>query len=254
MNVLLLEDEPLTARLLADQLRRYDPAIRVLATLPSVAEAVAWLRTHPAPDLLFLDVHLEDDLVFRLFEEVAISTPVIFTTAYDNYLLQAFRVNSIDYLLKPVEYDQLAAALAKYQGLRTHFAAPLADLAALLRQLARPAEPAYRERFLVSIGPKLRSVAVADIAYFFLEERTAWLTTHQDLKLPLDYSLDKLAQQLDPRQFFRVSRQYVVNLAAIDTVHAYAAGRLKLELRPTPRHEVLVSGDRVADFKEWLGR
>ena len=253
MTVLLLEDEPLTAQRLADQLRRYDPAMQVVAALPSVAEAAAWMRTHPAPDLLFLDVHLEDDLVFRLFEEVAVSAPVIFTTAYDEYLLQAFRVNSIDYLLKPVEYDKLAAALEKYKGLRAHFATPL-NLAALLHLVARPPEPAYRERFMVSLGAKLRSVEVADIAYFFLEERTAWLTTRQGATLPLDYSLDKLAQQLNPRQFFRVSRQYVVSLAAIDTVHAYAAGRLKLELRPAPRHEVFVSGDRVADFKEWLGK
>lgn len=253
MRVLLLEDEPLTAQRLVSQLHRYDPSIQVLATLPSVAEASMWLRTHPAPDLLFLDVHLEDDLVFQLFKNSPISTPVIFTTAYDEYLLQAFRVNSIDYLLKPVEYEQLAAALTKYQDLRAHFAVP-PDLAALLQLVARPAELAYRERFLVSIGTKLRSVAVADVAYFFLEERAAWLTTHQGLKLPLDYSLDKLAEQLDPRQFFRVSRQYVVGLAAIDTVQAYSAGRLKLELRPAPRHEVFVSGDRVADFKEWLGK
>ncbi|MGI4737303.1 MAG: LytR/AlgR family response regulator transcription factor [Janthinobacterium lividum] len=253
MRVLLLEDEPLTAQRLAAHLRTYDPTIQVLATLPSVAEAVAWLRTHPAPDLLFLDIHLEDDLVFQLFAEVPVRTPVIFTTAYDEYLLRAFQVNSIDYLLKPIEYEKLVAALEKYKGLRAHFAAP-PDLAALLQLVARPAEPAYRERFMVSIGPQLRSVEVADIAYFFLEERTAWLTTHQGTTLPLEYSLDKLTQQLNPRQFFRVSRQYLVSRAAIDTVHAYSAGRLKLALRPAPRHEVFVSGDRVANLKEWLGK
>lgn len=253
MNVLILEDEPLTAQLLADQLRRVDPTIRVLATLPSVAEAADWLRTHPAPDLLFLDIHLEDDLVFQLFEQVDVRTPVIFTTAYDEYLLQAFRVNSIDYLLKPVEHDQLAAALAKYNGLRTHFSAP-PDLAALLQLVARPAEPAYRERYLISVGAQLRSVEVTDVAYFFLEERTAWLTTHQGATWPLDYSLDKLTQQVNPRQFFRVSRQYLVGRAALATVHAYSAGRLKLTLSPAPRHEVFVSGDRVADFKDWLGK
>lgn len=253
MRVLVLEDEPLTAQRLTGQLRQYDPAIEVLATLPSVAQAAAWLRAHPAPDLLLLDIHLEDDLVFQLFEEVAVPTPVIFTTAYDEYLLQAFRVHSIDYLLKPIAYDQLAAALDKYQRLRAHFAAP-PDLAALLRLVAQPAAPTYRERFLVSVGAKLRSVEAVDIAYCFLEERTTWLTTRQGTTLPLDYSLDKLSQQLDPRQFFRVNRQYLVGRAALETVHVYSASRLKLEVRPTPRHEVVVSGDRVVAFKDWLGR
>lgn len=253
MKVLVLEDELLTAQRLAGQLHKYDPAIQILATLPSVAEAVTWLRTHPAPDLLFLDIHLEDDLGFRIFEEVAVSTPVIFTTAYDEYLLQAFQVNSIDYLLKPIKYDKLAAALDKYQALRTHFAAP-PDLAALLRLVGRPAESVYRERFMVSVGPKLHSVETADIAYFYLEERTVWLTTHQGATLPLEYSLDKLTQLLNPRQFFRVSRQYVVNLSAIQSIHTYSASRLKVTLRPAARHEVFVSGERVTNFKEWLGK
>lgn len=253
MTVLLLEDEPLTAQQLADQLRAYDPAIQVLATLPSVAAAAAWLRANPAPDLLFLDIHLEDDLVFHLFEEVEVRTPVIFTTAYDEYLLQAFRVHSIDYLLKPIAYEKLVAALEKYQALRAHFAAP-PDLTALLRLVARPAEPAYRERYLVSVGPKLRSVEVSEIAYFFLEERVAWLTTRQGTTLPLEYSLDKVEQQLNPRQFFRVSRQYLVSRPTLEAVHTYSTSRLKLELCPAARHEVLVSRDRVADFKEWLGK
>lgn len=254
MRVLLLEDEPLTARRLESQLHRYDPALEVLVCLPSVAEAAAWLRTHPAPDLLLLDIHLEDDLVFRLFEQVAIQTPCIFTTAYDEYMLQAFKVHSLDYLLKPIRYEELAAALNKYQALRQHYAAPPPDLMALLQQLARPAEPAYRDRFMVSIADQLRSVEVTDIAYFLLEERATWLTTRQGQRLPLDYSLDKVAQQLNPRQFFRVSRQYLVSLAAIQTVHAYSAGRLKVELSPTPHHEVFVSGERMAVFKEWLGK
>lgn len=253
MTVLLLEDEPLTAQQLADQLRRYDPAIEVLATLPSVGAAAAWLRANAAPDLLFLDIHLEDDLVFQLFEEVPMRTPVIFTTAYDEYLLQAFRVHSIDYLLKPIEDEKLAAALDKYRALRAHFTVP-PDLAALLRLVARPAEPTYRERYLVSVGARLRSVEVSDIAYFYLEERIAWLTTCQGTNLPLEYSLDKIAEQLDPRHFFRVSRQYVVSRPAIEAVHTYSTSRLKLALRPASRHEVLVSRERVADFKDWLGK
>jgi DNA-binding LytR/AlgR family response regulator len=180
-------------------------------------------------------------------------TPVVFTTAYDEYLLQAFRVNSIDYLLKPVESGKLAAALAKYAGLRAHFAAP-PNLAALLQLMARPPEPTYRERYLISIGAQWHSVEVTDIAYFFLEERAAWLTTILGAVLPLEYSLDKLAQQVSPRQFFRVNRQYLVSRAALGAVQAYSAGRLKLTLRPAARHEIFVSSERLADFKEWLGK
>lgn len=253
MTALLIEDENLSARRLEGQLLKYDPAIQVLDRLPSVARAVAWLRAHPAPDLLFLDIHLSDDLGFRIFEQVSVSTPVIFTTAYDEYMVQAFKVNSIDYLLKPIRYEELVAAIEKYKALRQHFAAP-PDLAALLQLVNRPAEPAYRDRFLVSAGAKLRSVEVADIAYFFSEEKITFLTTQQGTQLPLEYSLEKLAQLLNPRQFFRVNRQYLVSLPAIASVHAYAAGRLKLDLRPAPRHELFVSGDRVLDFKEWLGK
>lgn len=254
MNVLIIEDENLTARRLESLLLRYDPAINVLARLPSVARAVAWLRTHPAPDLLLLDIHLADDLGFRIFEQVPVTAPVIFTTAYDEYMVQAFKVNSIDYLLKPIRYEELAAALDRYRVLRQHFAAPAPDLAALLQLVNRPAEPAYKDRFMVAVGPKLRSVDVAEIAYFFSEEKITFLVNQQATALPLDYALDKLTQLLNPRQFFRVSRQYLVSLPAIRTVHTYSASRLKLELLPPPRHEVLVSGDRVADFKEWLGK
>ena len=254
MNVLLIEDENLTARRLESLLLRYDPTIRVLDRLPSVARTVAWLRANPAPDLLLLDIHLADDLGFRIFEQVAVTCPVIFTTAYDEYMVQAFKVNSIDYLLKPIRYQELAAALDRYHVLRQHFAAPAPDLTALLQLVNRPVEPAYKDRFMVTVGPKLRSVEVADIAYFFLQEKITFLVNQQGTALSLDYNLDRLSQLLNPRQFFRVSRQYLVSLAAIRTVHTYSTSRLKLELQPTPRHEVLVSGDRVADFKEWLGK
>jgi DNA-binding LytR/AlgR family response regulator len=254
MNVLIIEDENLTARRLESLLLRYDPTIRVLDRLPSVARAVAWLGANPAPDLLLLDIHLADDLGFRIFEQAAVTSPVIFTTAYDEYMVQAFKVNSIDYLLKPIRYQELAAALDRYHVLRQHFAAPAPDLTALLQLVSRAAEPAYKDRFMVTVGPKLRSVEVADIAYFFLQDKITFLVNQQGTTLPLDYNLDRLTQLLSPRQFFRVSRQYLVSLAAIRMVHTYSASRLKLELLPTPRHEVLVSGDRVADFKEWLGK
>lgn len=257
MRVLLIEDEDLTAQRLADQLHDYDPTLEVLARLPSVEEAVQWLRTHPAPDLIFLDIHLEDGLGFAIFEQVAVSSPLIFTTAYDEYLTQAFKVNGIDYLLKPIHADELAAALGKYQRLAQHFAP--ADLPALLRRLApappAPAPaPAYKDRFMVTVGPRLRSIETPDIAYFCFEDGATWLVNHQGQRLAVDYSLDKLGPLLPPRQFFRANRQYLVSLGAIAVIHAYSAGRLELELLPKARQQVLVSGDRAAEFKEWLGK
>lgn len=253
MNVLIIEDENLTAKRLEGQLRKHDPTIQVLARLPSVAASVAWLREHPAPDLIFLDIHLEDDLGFRIFEQVQVSTPIIFTTAYDEYMIQAFKVNSIDYLLKPINYDELVAALGKYQQLRQHFTP--ADLPALLR-LIQPAPEAadYKDRFLVSVGPKLRSIDTSEVAYFCFEEGATFLVTRPGQHLAVDYSLDKLVQLLNPRQFFRVNRQYLVSLSAIDLIHSYSAGRLELELQPKARQQVLVSGDRATEFKEWLGK
>jgi DNA-binding LytR/AlgR family response regulator len=253
MNVLIIEDEDRTARRLESQLHDYDPSIQVLARVPSVAEAIAWLRAHPAPDLLFVDIHLEDDLAFRIFEQVVVNVPVIFTTAYDEYMVQAFKLNSIDYLLKPIDYDELAAALERYGRLRQHFVP--ADLSALLRTVSPTPGPAtYKERFMVSVGTKLRSIETGAIAYFYFEEGAAFLVTREGQRLTVDYSLDRLMPLLDPRQFFRVNRQYVISLAAIEVVHNHSAGRLEVELKPKARQPVLVSGNRTTEFKEWLGK
>ncbi|GAB3829676.1 LytR/AlgR family response regulator transcription factor [Hymenobacter jeollabukensis] len=252
MRVLIIEDENLTARRLEGQLRKYDAAIEVLERLPSVATAVQWLQAHPAPDLIFLDIHLEDDLGFRIFDQVQVSSPIIFTTAYDEYMIQAFKVNSIDYLLKPINYEELVAAIEKYQRLRQHFA-PV-DLPALLRLVSPTPAPEYKERFLVSVGTRLRSVETQEVAYFCFEDGATFLITRQGQRLVIDYSLDKLGQVLNPRQFFRVNRQYLVGIGAIDTIHNHSAGRLELTLQPVARQPVLVSVDRATEFKDWLGR
>lgn len=258
MNVVIIEDENLTARRLEGQLKKYDPGIEVLDRLPSVKRAVEWFQTHPAPDLVFMDIHLEDNLGFAIFDQVQLQAPVIFTTAYDEYMIKAFKVNSIDYLLKPVNYEELVAAIEKFKALKQQFAQQPAqaqpDLSALLQFVNQSKEPEYKQRFMVTVGPKIRSIETSDVAYFFLEEKITFLVTAEGQNLPLDYSLDKLAQMLDPRRFFRISRQYIVSLPAIKQIYAYSAGKLKLDLQPKPRHEVFVSGDRMSDFKEWLGK
>ncbi len=268
MKVVIIEDERLTAKRLEGLLLRYEPTIRVLAQLPSVEEAVDWFSTVEAaeekPDLVFMDIHLEDGLAFRIIEQTRLSTPIIFTTAYDEYMIKAFKLNSVDYLLKPVNYDDLVAAIEKFKSFREIFGSTVPepeakpvqtpDMDALLKLLAQPRETSYKDRFMITIGTRIRSVGVGEIAYFFLEEKMAFLVTRDGANLPVDYTLDKLTQLLDPRQFFRVSRQFLVSLPAIQAIHTYSAGKLKLDLTPKARHEVFVSGDRISDFKEWLGK
>jgi DNA-binding LytR/AlgR family response regulator len=263
MTVLILEDEPRSAERLAGLLQQCDPTIRVLAQLPSVAQGLAWFAMpgqgpgQPGhPDLLLLDIHLEDGTGFQLLERAGLTLPIIFTTAFDAYTLQAFKTNSVDYLLKPVDVDELAAALAKF---RTRHLAPAPDLAAMLRLLRQlpapgPPTPAYKARFMVSNGPKLRSIETADVAYFFFADKATWLTPRQGPRVDVEYSLDKLTELLDPVRFFRVNRSFLVAREAIDTIHVFSGGKLQLDLLPPPRQEVFVSGDRVTPFKEWLGK
>ena len=259
MNVVIVEDEKLTARRLESLLTEYDPAIRVLTILPSVAKGVAWFDDRmqqglAQPDLLFLDIHLEDDSGFQLIERAGLTLPVIFTTAYDQYTLQAFKTNSVDYLLKPIDEAELAAALDKFKRLRAVVPAPLpADMAALLQVLKTTHSP-YKERFMVTVGPKIRSIDATEIAYFFYEEKATWLTTRDGQHVSIEYSLDKLATLLDPQQFFRVNRAFLVALDAIRTIHTYSSSKLKLELQPHSHQDVFVSGDRMGDFKAWLGK
>jgi DNA-binding LytR/AlgR family response regulator len=256
MNVAIIEDENLTAKRLEGLLHKYDPSVNVLTRLPSVADAVAWLDQPHAPlDLVFMDIHLEDDLGFRIFEQAHLDTPVIFTTAYDEYMIQAFKVNSIDYLLKPINYDELVAAIEKFKALRKQFGSANApDLDTLLSLIGTSKQTDYKDRFMITVGTKIRSIETTAIAYFYLEEKVVFLVTKDGLTLPVDYSLDKLTQVLNPRQFFRISRQFLVSLSAIQTIHTISAGKLKLDLLPKTRQEVFVSGDRMTEFKEWLGK
>ena len=255
MNVLIVEDEKLTARRLESLLIHYDPTIRVLAQLPSVSKAVDWFADtgHVRPDLLFLDIHLEDDSGFRLIEQAGLTLPIIFTTAYDQYMLQAFKTNSIDYLLKPIDADELAAALDKFKQVRQTPAPLQPDVGALLK-LLQPTTTAYKDRFMVTIGTRIRSIETADIACFFFEDKATWLTTPEGQHIIVEYSLDKLATLLDPKLFFRVNRACIVSLGAIRMIHTYSGSKLKVDLHPAPRQEVFVSGDRITPFKDWLGR
>jgi DNA-binding LytR/AlgR family response regulator len=260
MNVVVVEDERLTAQRLISLIKKYDASINVLTQISSVAEAISWFKSNPitSVDLIFMDIHLEDGDSFQIVSKLNLMTPIVFTTAFDDYMIKAFKVNSIDYLLKPVNYEELAAALNKFRFLRSNNAFQLGsmqvDIKALVRQLSQQNNPQFKDRFMVTVGTKIRSIKTESIGYFYLEEKTVLLVTNDGIILPIDYSLDKLMQIIDPKQFFRVSRQFIVSLNSIQMVHTISAGKLKLDLIPRTKKEVAVSGDRVSDFKEWLGK
>lgn len=247
MRVVVIEDEPLAAQALAALLARLRPATRLLASLGSVEEAVEWLRAQPAPDLLFCDIHLSDGNSFDIFRQVAVSAPVIFTTAYDAYAIQAFQVNSVDYLLKPLQAAEVERALLKYEA-RHPAALPTA-----VENVQRLVQATPRSRFLVKHGPALRAVPVDDVAYFLAEEGVVFLVTHPGKRFLLSDTLDQLESQLDARRFFRINRQVILSIGAVQEIRPYFKGRLVLQVAPPVAEETLVvSAGRAPAFKQWL--
>ena len=250
MNVLIIEDEQLAARRLQSMVLAYDPTIKVLAKLESVEESVQWFKTNPHPDLIFLDIHLEDDLSFAIFDKVKVDSPIIFTTAFDEYAIRAFKLKSIDYLLKPIIQEELNNAIAKYKawnGQKNGI-----DMSALF-DLINKKEVSYRERFSVSFGQKIKSFSVSEIAYFYSKEGMTYAALNDQKHYPVDYSLDNLLNELNPTDFFRINRQYLIRHASIKQVHVFPKSHLKLELSPKPLDDTFVSIDKVTAFKKWLG-
>ena len=251
LKVLIFEDESLSAEHLVKLMRRYDPAIELLGIIESVKQGVDWFTNHPHPDLLLMDIQLSDGSCFELFRQVRLEIPVIFTTAYNEYAIQAFKVNSIDYLLKPVDFQELQLAIEKFSKQRIHAVQnPEQVYEQLYSRLIQTSQ--YKKRLLVKVGEQLKQVNVEDIAYFQFDDGMCWAVTFAKARLPVDYSLDDLVQMLNPKMFFRINRKFIVRPESIDKIHAYFNNRLKLQLRPSPESEVLVSRERVTDFKNWL--
>jgi DNA-binding LytR/AlgR family response regulator len=286
MLALVVEDEPLAARRLTSLLQKHAAPLTILGPAESVAQAVALLQAGPAPDVLFLDIHLADGLSFELFEQVEITCPVVFTTAYDQYALRAFKVNSVDYLLKPIDEEEFMAAIAKLRkrlaatapvpsdqnsstkgsvsSTKTeaeNSAAPTLDaatLAALIQQLRQPSPAAsYKAQFVVRVGEHLKVVPVEQVAYFFSLEKTTLLQSTDGRKYVVDYTMEQLENLLDPAQFFRLNRAYLARQAAIHDIIHYTNSRLQTVLRPAPPESegpILVSREKVSVFKSWLDR
>jgi len=249
MNVIIVEDELLAANNLELLLHSIDKDISILAKIQSVRNALQWLSTNQC-DLIFLDIQLSDGNAFEIFEQIDVRTPVIFTTAYDQYAIRAFKHNSIDYLLKPINQSELAQSIRKYYILNENRILP--DFKQLIDFLNNPVQ--YQERFLVNAGQKLRTVKTSDIAYIHVNEKGVFLCTKENKSYDINYTLEKLEEILDPKKFFRINRQFIVNVDSIENMHIVSKSRLKLDLKPKPEDEVIVSVNNVADFKLWLNK
>jgi two-component system, LytTR family, response regulator len=258
-NALMLEDELPAANRLQRLIKRCEPDLQLLAVLDSIESAQAWLQQQPEPDLIFADIHLADGLSFELFRQVPVQCPVIFTTAYDAYALKAFQLNSVDYLLKPIEEAALNAALDKWKRYHRSFptkspSSPVLDERLVQHLLEHWGQPRYRQRFLVRRGERLDYVPAQQVAYLYSDDGLTHLMVQQGQRELLDRTLEDISAELDPLEFFRISRKCIVSLASIQSIHKYFSGRLKLELKPNAPFEVLVSRDRVEGFQAWLDR
>lgn len=249
MKVLIIEDEQPAANKLIRLLKEIDANIEIIEVIGSVEQSVNWLASHCSPELIFMDIQLEDGISFEIFENYKIDTPVIFTTAYDAYALKAFKVNSVDYLLKPISFDDLKMAIDKFKA----FHKPTMNyphLQAIIDQL----QPKTKERFLIKIGEHYTSVQTRSISCFYILERSTFILTDKGKSYPIDHSLDKIEQLVDPKYFLRVNRNCIVNFAAIHDIISYSSSRLKIVINQMDHEDILVSRERVAGFKEWMDR
>ncbi|MBB6611647.1 response regulator transcription factor [Pontibacter sp. Tf4] len=249
MKIVIIEDEQLAASALAILVKRLRPEADILATLGSVQEAAEWLVLNQAPDLIFCDIHLSDGNSFEIFRQVEVKCPVIFTTAYNQYAIDAFKVNSIDYLLKPINPQDVALALKKYEQLRQ----PHQEFGNL-QQLLQAIQPKqhYRSRFLTKTGQTIKAIPVEEVAYFMAEDGVVFLVTRQGKRFIINQTLDQLEEQLDPALFFRTNRQLIVHIQAVQEIRPYFKGRLNLLLTPVTSTDVIVSSSRANALRAWL--
>lgn len=251
MKVLIFEDEKHTATRLIQLLEKYDTDISVVKVIGSVSEGIEWYKNNPMPDLIFQDILLNDGNCFEIFEQVQIEAPVIFTTAFNEFALQSFKLNSIDYVVKPYDFQDIKNALDKFKKFREMFVVPENDL---LKSIIQSKEQKVKKRFLVKIGDKFRSVKSEDIAWFMFDEGVTFAFTFENTRFPVNYSIDQLSVVLDSDNFFQINRKYVLNFESIRNIHSYFNSRLKLEVAPQPNEDLIVSRERVKDFKGWLDR
>ena len=253
MNVLIIEDEPLAAQRLETLIVDIIDHARVVSKIDSVKKSVQWLQKNAAPDLILMDIQLADGLSFQIFEQCEVKSPVIFTTAYDEYALKAFKVNSIDYILKPVDKTELANALRKLESLKN--IQPTQEvLMQSISQAMSMLTKKYKERFVIKVGEHLKTVDVKNILYFYSQEKTTFCHTTDNRNHILDFTLEQLEGLVDSAEYFRVNRKYLVRSDSIQDIIAYTNSRLRLALKDSQDNDVIVARERVQDFRLWLDR
>lgn len=253
MKALIIEDESVAAQQLQRLLKQANPDIEILSVLQSIEESVEWFETHPSPELVFMDIHLADGSSFRIFDQVKVDAPIIFTTAYDQYALEAFKVNSVDYLLKPINPDHLQRALTKVEKIRHNTTShnPMQPNLDQLLAMMKGQCQQYPSCFLIPQGDRLVPLAVKDIAYIYLDNKIAQCVTFDGKKQSIDKPLDAIMEQLDPRQFYRVNRQFAVAHNSIKEITFWLLGKLKLTLTVETPDAVVVPKAKVPEFKLW---
>jgi len=250
IKVIIIEDEKPSAR----RLKRLLSAIGIEAQgmLHSVEEAVNWFKTNEHPDLILLDIQLSDGLSFEIFEQVVVNSAIIFTTAYDEYALKAFKLNSIDYLLKPIDDEELEAAIEKFKINRPEKHDLMVDINQIKKLLVNPLDKSYKKRFTIKIGQHLRMVDTEDIECFYSDQKATYAYTRDRKNYLMDFSLEQLEDELDPLKFFRVNRKFIVNINAINDIISYTNSRLQIKLNNFSELEIIVSRERVKEFRQWL--
>lgn len=251
MTTIIIEDEKPSARLLQRKLQKL--AIETDTMLHSVEEAINWFQNNPHPDLIFLDIQLSDGLSFEIFDVIDIKSAIIFTTAYDEYALRAFKLNSIDYLLKPIDEEDLEVAINKFKARQPKSEPMSLDLEMIKKMLVSPEAKSYKKRFTIKTGQHLKMVNIEEVECFYSENKGTYLHTLDNRDYLLEGTLEQLETELDPKDFFRVSRKFIVPMKTIKDIVVYSNSRLKLILLTYKEDEVIVSRERVNDFKSWIG-
>jgi len=251
MKVLIVEDESLAADRLISLIHEIHPDSEIVASLQSISAVCSWFAKNLQPDLILMDIQLADGLCFEIFDQTYIQSPVIFTTAFNEYALRAFKVNSIDYLLKPIDKEELSNALKKYHSINRFPSNQPIDPTAMHRVMELIQNP-YRSRFVIRIGEHIKTIVLDQISYFYSNEKSSFLRTVSGRDFDLNFSLEQLENELNPKKFYRVSRKHLVSLDHISDIIAYSGSRLKLILQGANNEEILVSRNKVSDFKKWL--
>ena len=252
MKVLIIEDEPFAQQELKRLLNIIDNSMEVMACLDSVEDSLNWLNSDKNPEMIFMDIKRSDGLSFEIFEQTTVAAPVIFTTAFDDYAIKAFKVNSIDYLLKPIEEEDLARAYAKFKKSQPKNEGYFSKQQ--LEEVLGLYKPAYKSRLVVKLGDKIRHIEAGAIAFFFSEDKVSFLVTNEQKKYIINYTLEQIEKFMNPNDFYRLNRKYIANINAIESIDKYFNSRLKIGLKPEVEDDVLISRTKVSEFLNWLER